>query len=169
MSLARKMIKMTILRKTSSTQTIEQCPSRCCFFVTAGRKKRSLPPRKTNMTMKIPPSEYEFPIENSDFPTSCWFSGSVNPLPEPPKRSPVQRHSGLSLPICWWNLPCSRPPHWDSWASCGGSRVSPQTVREKRIDNCSIPSFQNWSLFHIHNFMKNREKHMQYKYTFYMV
>ena len=33
------------------------------------------PPPKSNMTMENPPFEDVFPIENGDFPMSCYFSG----------------------------------------------------------------------------------------------
>ena len=32
-------------------------------------------PQKTNMTLQNPPFEDAFPIENGDFPMSCYFSG----------------------------------------------------------------------------------------------
>ena len=45
------------------------------FFLDATRTTTNYTPKKTNMTIKHPPFEDVFPVENGDFPMSCWFSG----------------------------------------------------------------------------------------------
>ena len=46
---------------------------RVCVEIQSSNKK--IHPPKTNMSMENPPFEDILPLENGDFPMSCWFSG----------------------------------------------------------------------------------------------